>query len=121
MIKLNVVCGDGLRQEFVSPNAIARISQTGASSQWHGIRSVVRTFDGKNLECAETASEVAAAVDSPIVAMYQAPSAIYRPAISKDGDQWCALYGDNLQDGVAGFGDTPELAMADFDKNWRKA
>lgn len=68
MIKLNVVCGDGLRQEFVSPNAIARISQTGASSQWHGIRSVVRTFDGKNLECAETASEVAAAVDRPIVA-----------------------------------------------------
>lgn len=48
------------------------------------------------------------------------PSAIYRPAISKDGDKWCALYGDNLQDGVCGFGDTPELAMADFDKNWRK-
>lgn len=48
----------------------------------------------------------------------QRPSVLYRPAISKDGDQWCALYGDNLQDGVAGFGDTPALAMADFDKNW---
>jgi len=51
---------------------------------------------------------------------YMAPSAIYRPAISIDGNQWCALYGDDLQCGVAGFGDTPELAMADFDKNWRE-
>lgn len=51
-------------------------------------------------------------------AVYQAPSAIYRPVLSIDGDQWCALYGDNLQDGVAGFGDSPALAMADFDKNW---
>jgi len=49
---------------------------------------------------------------------HQRPSAIYRPAISIDGDQWCALYGDNLQDGVAGFGGSPELAMRDFDANW---
>jgi hypothetical protein len=35
-----------------------------------------------------------------------------------DGDKWCALYGENLQDGVAGFGDSPALAMADFNKNW---
>lgn len=48
------------------------------------------------------------------------PSAIYRPAISIDGNQWCALYGADLQCGVAGFGDTPEQAMADFDKNWRE-
>lgn len=48
-----------------------------------------------------------------------APSAVYRPALSIDGNQWCALYGDNLQDGVAGFGDSPALAMADFDNNWK--
>jgi hypothetical protein len=48
------------------------------------------------------------------------PSAIYRPAISIDGNQWCALYGENLQDGVAGFGDTPEAAMAAFDKAWHE-
>lgn len=29
----------------------------------------------------------------------------------KDGDQWCALYGENLQEGIAGFGDTPYNAM----------
>lgn len=51
----------------------------------------------------------------------QRPSAIYRPGISIDGNQWCALYGDNLQDGVAGFGDSPDLAMRDFDKNWLAA
>ena len=32
----------------------------------------------------------------------------------KDGDQWCALYGEDLQAGIAGFGNTPFLAMADL-------
>jgi hypothetical protein len=51
----------------------------------------------------------------------QRPSVLYRPAISIDGDKWCALYGNNLQDGVAGFGNSPDAAMTDFDKNWRIA
>lgn len=46
------------------------------------------------------------------------PSVLYRPALSIDGNQWCALYGEDLQAGVAGFGDTPALAMQDFDKQW---
>jgi len=46
------------------------------------------------------------------------PHVFMRPAISIDGNQWCALYGKNLQDGVCGFGDTPAEAMSDFDKNW---
>lgn len=50
---------------------------------------------------------------------YTAPSAVYRPNLSIDGDQYCALLGADLQTGVAGFGDTPEAAMADFDKSWR--
>lgn len=49
---------------------------------------------------------------------FQRPSVLYRPSIQPDGNKWCALYGDNLQEGVAGFGDTPDLAMRDFDKNW---
>lgn len=48
----------------------------------------------------------------------QRPSTIYRPSLKIDGSQWCALYGDNLQDGVIGFGDSPNLAMIDFDKKW---
>ena len=46
------------------------------------------------------------------------PSVMYRPSLSPDGDQWCALYGENLQEGVAGFGRTPAEAMADFDQAW---
>lgn len=51
--------------------------------------------------------------------MRQLPHVLMRPTLSLDGNKWCALYGDNLQDGVAGFGDSPELAMQDFDSNWR--
>ena len=44
---------------------------------------------------------------------------LMRPRVYPDGGQWCALYGENLQEGVAGFGETPEKACADFDLNWR--
>ena len=45
----------------------------------------------------------------------QRPSVLYRPAIFADGDMWCALLGEDLQCGVAGFGETPAKAMAAFD------
>lgn len=48
------------------------------------------------------------------------PHIIYNPKLSIDGDHWCALYGENLQEGVSGFGKSPEEAMEDFDKEWRK-
>lgn len=48
------------------------------------------------------------------------PCVLFKPSLSVDGDQWCALYGDDLQRGVAGFGDSPALAMQDFDKNWKE-
>ena len=44
------------------------------------------------------------------------PSVLYRPQLYVDGNQWCALYGKNIQDGVAGFGDSPQEAMVDFNK-----
>jgi hypothetical protein len=46
------------------------------------------------------------------------PFIMLKPAIYPDGSQWCALYGENLQEGVAGFGDTPEAASRAFDKEW---
>ena len=49
---------------------------------------------------------------------HSTPSAVWKPRLFIDGNQWCALYGDNLQDGVAGFGDSPSAAMWDFDKAW---
>lgn len=33
----------------------------------------------------------------------------------QDGDQWCILWGEDLQSGVAGFGSTPCAAMWDFE------
>ena len=48
------------------------------------------------------------------------PSTVYKPRLFMDGNQWCALYGENLQDGVAGFGLSPEKAMAAFDTAWRQ-
>jgi hypothetical protein len=48
------------------------------------------------------------------------PSVLWRPALSMDGTMWCALYGENLVEGVAGFGETPEAAMRAFDDAWWK-
>lgn len=49
------------------------------------------------------------------------PSVLYRPSLSVDGNKYCFLLGENLQSGIAGFGDTAELAAADFDKNFKDA
>ena len=48
----------------------------------------------------------------------QRPSVLFRPTMILDGNQWCALYGDDLQSGIAGVGDTPEKAALDFDREW---
>lgn len=52
------------------------------------------------------------------VRCYEEPSAIYKPKVFQEGNQWCALYGDNIQDGVCGFGDTPAGAINDFNNRW---
>lgn len=46
------------------------------------------------------------------------PFVLLRPRVYPDGDAWCVLYGDNLQEGVAGFGETPEKAAVAFDLAW---
>lgn len=40
------------------------------------------------------------------------------PKVSKDGDQYCVLYGDDLQTGIAGFGVTIYAAIIDFNKQF---
>lgn len=40
-----------------------------------------------------------------------------RPKISIDGELWCVLYGENLQEGISGFGSTPREAMQNFENN----
>lgn len=46
------------------------------------------------------------------------PFFLLRPRMFPDGNQWCALYGDNIQEGVAAFGDTPAKAAVQFDIEW---
>jgi hypothetical protein len=48
------------------------------------------------------------------------PCILFKPVLSLDGNKWCALYGSNLQEGVAGFGDSPAEAMYAFDAEWNK-
>ena len=43
------------------------------------------------------------------------PSVLYRPRVFLDGKAWCCLYGENIQEGVVAFGDTPEEAVSNFD------
>lgn len=35
---------------------------------------------------------------------------------TRDGEQWCLLWGKNLMEGVAGFGDTPVAAIEAFER-----
>jgi len=48
----------------------------------------------------------------------QRPSVLFRPKVYRDGDKWCALYGEDIQAGVCGFGDSPEAATREFDNMW---
>lgn len=50
------------------------------------------------------------------VGLLTAPSVMYKPRIFQDGNMWCCLLGDDLQSGVAGFGDTPNNACIAFDQ-----
>ena len=53
-----------------------------------------------------------------VAGQYERPCVLFRPKLTIDGDQWCALYGVNIQEGVAGFGKSPKEAMESFDKAW---
>ena len=53
-------------------------------------------------------------------ATQERPCVLWKPSLFRDGNQWCALLGENIQDGVVGFGDSPDAAMWAFDEAWRE-
>lgn len=59
MIKLTDTNGAAV---YLAPAAIASIQEAGASSQWHGTRAYVRTFDHRTYEVQQTAAEINAAM-----------------------------------------------------------
>lgn len=50
----------------------------------------------------------------------QRPSVLFSPKLSIVGDQYRALFGDGIEEGVVAFGKTPDEAMRNFDKSWEK-
>ena len=46
---------------------------------------------------------------------WQRPSVMYRAKFLKEGDKWCCLIGENIQDGVCAFGDSPQQAALYLD------
>ena len=43
---------------YLAPSAIAQVIEAGTSSQWHGIKAIVRTFDGRVLEVREEFKDI---------------------------------------------------------------
>jgi hypothetical protein len=70
------------------------------------------------------ASAISHAADMVKIAWQEAaweqmrPSVVFKPRLFRDGNMWCALFGENLQEGVAGFGPRPCDAMWAFDRAW---
>jgi hypothetical protein len=94
---------------------------------YDAVRSRIAGFDGQELidriACNFDISHHVEMLKNDFLNVFyemQRPSILLKPKIQIDGNQWCVLYGDDLQDGVAGFGDSPDLAMRDFDKEWIK-
>ena len=50
-----------------------------------------------------------------MLSCWQLPSVLYKPRVFLDGNMWCCLYGENIQEGVCAFGSTPHKAVENFD------
>ena len=48
------------------------------------------------------------------------PSEDFGVEVVQEGDRFMALLGQNIQEGIVGFGDTPEEALADFDRAYEE-
>ena len=46
------------RRHLLNPDGIVRVSEAGASSQWHGTRSFIETMHGSTIECQQSVQEV---------------------------------------------------------------
>ena len=44
-----------------------------------------------------------------------------KPRLFIDGNQWCVLYGDNIHDGICGFGSSPIRAILCWNAEWHRS
>ena len=64
MIRLTIPNSSGYTTAHITPDQIVSVRETGTSSQWHGIRSIVRTTAGERFECSETADWIMHQIDN---------------------------------------------------------
>jgi hypothetical protein len=50
-----------------------------------------------------------------------APHVIHNAKVYQDGDEFCCLLGENIQEGICGFGRTPREACNEFDRIWEQS
>jgi hypothetical protein len=67
MIDLTTPTSSGYITHSVNPAAIARITEAATSSQWHGIRSYVKLFDGQTLEVSEPLEQIKKAIKESMI------------------------------------------------------
>jgi len=61
-------------------------------------------------------SELGAAIEREEMNLFS----LLKPTVSIDGNQYCVLYGENIQEGICGFGNTIMEAIRSFNKEWNK-
>lgn len=61
MIKLTGLNGE---THWLTRDVIAQVTEAGASSRWHGIRAIVRTFDGRVIEAQQDAAAIVRLIDA---------------------------------------------------------
>jgi hypothetical protein len=81
-------------------------------SDFAQIESSQRQFN----ETIEHDSRLRAAQTAEDFAMFAA----LKPEIKKDGNQWCILLGNNIQEGIAAFGKSPFEAIRNFNAEMYK-
>ncbi len=62
-------------------------------------------------------SKLNAAVEAEEMTLFS----MLKPKIYRDGNLWCVLYGENIQEGICGFGDTPRQAVWAFNREWDRS
>ena len=45
---------------------------------------------------------------------------LLKPKLFQDGNQFCVMLGENIQEAIFGFGETPRKAVWAFNKEWDK-
>ena len=50
------------KTHYLAPGAIASLTEASTSSQWHGIRCIVKCFDGSVIEANQSADIIAAEI-----------------------------------------------------------